>query len=207
MSVQWEGTSENSLASCSLPAVFSTMSAFLFCCLTAFQLPRLNTTPVFAVIFLKFHWGFVFFLGGWVGGLFFPVRYVCVPTINLFYASVSETQASGCNRMWYLFCSEMWTVFRVFSLIVAILTRQKSLRPASLSLMMLVVLNFTQRGLFFCFFVRFNYRSTHHLTTNGFYEFLNWFDERAWYPLGRIVGGTVSLSSGSHCALFLCHWG
>lgn len=39
---------------------------------------------------------------------------------------------------------------------------------------------------------RFNYRSTHHLSTNGFYEFLNWFDERAWYPLGRIVGGTVS---------------
>uniref|UniRef100_A0AAY4BYH2 Dolichyl-diphosphooligosaccharide--protein glycosyltransferase subunit STT3B n=1 Tax=Denticeps clupeoides TaxID=299321 RepID=A0AAY4BYH2_9TELE len=37
----------------------------------------------------------------------------------------------------------------------------------------------------------FNYRSTHYLTTNGFYEFLNWFDERAWYPLGRIVGGTV----------------
>ncbi|KAJ3609623.1 hypothetical protein NHX12_024142 [Muraenolepis orangiensis] len=36
----------------------------------------------------------------------------------------------------------------------------------------------------------FNYRSTHHLATNGFYEFLNWFDERAWYPLGRIVGGT-----------------
>ena len=41
-------------------------------------------------------------------------------------------------------------------------------------------------------YVRFNYRSTHHLTTNGFFEFLNWFDERAWYPLGRIVGGTVS---------------
>ncbi|XP_058961163.1 dolichyl-diphosphooligosaccharide--protein glycosyltransferase subunit STT3B [Pocillopora verrucosa] len=37
----------------------------------------------------------------------------------------------------------------------------------------------------------FNYRSTHHLVTNGFYNFLNWFDERAWYPLGRIVGGTV----------------
>lgn len=45
----------------------------------------------------------------------------------------------------------------------------------------------------FFFVYRFNYRSTHHLTTNGFYEFLNWFDERAWYPLGRIVGGTVSL--------------
>lgn len=43
------------------------------------------------------------------------------------------------------------------------------------------------------FFSRFNYRSTHHLASHGFYEFLNWFDERAWYPLGRIVGGTVSI--------------
>ena len=42
------------------------------------------------------------------------------------------------------------------------------------------------------FFYRFNYRSTHHLVSHGFYNFLNWFDERAWYPLGRIVGGTVS---------------
>ena len=31
------------------------------------------------------------------------------------------------------------------------------------------------------------------MSENGFYEFLNWFDDRAWYPLGRIVGGTVSL--------------
>lgn len=38
---------------------------------------------------------------------------------------------------------------------------------------------------------RFNYRSTHYMAMNGFYNFLNWFDERAWYPLGRIVGGTV----------------
>ncbi|XP_045606942.1 dolichyl-diphosphooligosaccharide--protein glycosyltransferase subunit STT3B isoform X1 [Procambarus clarkii] len=37
----------------------------------------------------------------------------------------------------------------------------------------------------------FNYRATAHMVTNGFYNFLNWFDERAWYPLGRIVGGTV----------------
>eukprot|EP01137_Pigoraptor_chileana_P009921 Opistho-2@58858 len=37
----------------------------------------------------------------------------------------------------------------------------------------------------------FNYRSTHHMVTHGFYEFINWFDERSWYPLGRIVGGTV----------------
>ncbi|XP_028394405.1 dolichyl-diphosphooligosaccharide--protein glycosyltransferase subunit STT3B-like [Dendronephthya gigantea] len=37
----------------------------------------------------------------------------------------------------------------------------------------------------------FNYRATHHLVSHGFYNFLNWFDERAWYPLGRIVGGTV----------------
>lgn len=53
-----------------------------------------------------------------------------------------------------------------------------------------------------CCFFRFNYRSTHHLTTNGFYEFLNWFDERAWYPLGRIVGGTVSLAVFIYCSYF-----
>lgn len=29
------------------------------------------------------------------------------------------------------------------------------------------------------------------MVKHGFYNFLNWFDERAWYPLGRIVGGTV----------------
>lgn len=62
------------------------------------------------------------------------------------------------------------------------------------SLYVVVILAYTQPALFF-FCLRFNYRSTHHLTTNGFYEFLNWFDERAWYPLGRIVGGTVSFSS------------
>ncbi|XP_076455987.1 dolichyl-diphosphooligosaccharide--protein glycosyltransferase subunit STT3B-like [Babylonia areolata] len=37
----------------------------------------------------------------------------------------------------------------------------------------------------------FNYRSTHYMVEHGFYNFLNWFDDRAWYPLGRIVGGTV----------------
>merc|ERR1712241_1162043 len=25
----------------------------------------------------------------------------------------------------------------------------------------------------------------------GFYKFHNWFDDRAWYPLGRIIGGTI----------------
>jgi len=37
----------------------------------------------------------------------------------------------------------------------------------------------------------FNYRSTRELVDNGFYKFLNWFDDKAWYPLGRIVGGTI----------------
>jgi dolichyl-diphosphooligosaccharide--protein glycosyltransferase len=37
----------------------------------------------------------------------------------------------------------------------------------------------------------FNYRSTAYMVKHGFYDFLNWFDDRAWYPLGRIVGGTV----------------
>ncbi|VDN18239.1 unnamed protein product [Gongylonema pulchrum] len=38
---------------------------------------------------------------------------------------------------------------------------------------------------------RFNYRATRYMVEQGYYNFLNWFDERAWYPLGRIVGGTV----------------
>ncbi|GET04476.1 glycosyltransferase family 66 protein [Rhizophagus clarus] len=37
----------------------------------------------------------------------------------------------------------------------------------------------------------FNYRATRYLVSTSFYEFWNWFDERSWYPLGRVVGGTV----------------
>ncbi|KAF6256713.1 Oligosaccharyl transferase STT3 subunit-domain-containing protein [Scenedesmus sp. NREL 46B-D3] len=37
----------------------------------------------------------------------------------------------------------------------------------------------------------FNYRSTIKLVTEGFHEFWNWFDSDSWYPLGRVVGGTV----------------
>lgn len=60
------------------------------------------------------------------------------------------------------------------------------------------------------YFFRFNYRATAYMVKHGFYNFLNWFDERAWYPLGRIVGGTVypglMLTSGSiHYILHLLH--
>ncbi|KAL8153002.1 hypothetical protein V2J09_010762 [Rumex salicifolius] len=37
----------------------------------------------------------------------------------------------------------------------------------------------------------FNYRVTQFLTKNGLYDFWNWFDDRTWYPLGRVIGGTV----------------
>ncbi|WVZ68859.1 hypothetical protein U9M48_017741, partial [Paspalum notatum var. saurae] len=37
----------------------------------------------------------------------------------------------------------------------------------------------------------FNYRVTQFLSKNGVYEFWNWFDDRTWYPLGRVIGGTV----------------
>lgn len=37
----------------------------------------------------------------------------------------------------------------------------------------------------------FNYRATKVLTQDGFYRFWNWFDEKAWYPLGRAAGGTL----------------
>ncbi|TGZ66033.1 hypothetical protein CRM22_005569 [Opisthorchis felineus] len=37
----------------------------------------------------------------------------------------------------------------------------------------------------------FNYRATKQMVENSFESFYNWFDGTAWYPLGRIVGGTV----------------
>eukprot|EP00878_Enallax_costatus_P018254 GHUV01019210.1.p1 GENE.GHUV01019210.1~~GHUV01019210.1.p1 ORF type:complete len:466 (+),score=111.46 GHUV01019210.1:220-1617(+) len=37
----------------------------------------------------------------------------------------------------------------------------------------------------------FNYRSTIKLVSEGFHEFWNWFDSDSWYPLGRVIGGTV----------------
>jgi dolichyl-diphosphooligosaccharide---protein glycosyltransferase len=33
---------------------------------------------------------------------------------------------------------------------------------------------------------RFNYRATEAFVNQGLHDFLNWFDARAWYPLGRI---------------------
>ncbi|CAK0743080.1 hypothetical protein CVIRNUC_001442 [Coccomyxa viridis] len=37
----------------------------------------------------------------------------------------------------------------------------------------------------------FNFRVTTYLTKEGFDNLWNWFDDRTWYPLGRVVGGTV----------------
>lgn len=37
----------------------------------------------------------------------------------------------------------------------------------------------------------FNFRATKYLVSHTFYEFLNWFDDRTWYPLGRVTGGTL----------------
>lgn len=37
----------------------------------------------------------------------------------------------------------------------------------------------------------FNFRATKYLVTHSYYEFLNWFDDRTWYPLGRVTGGTL----------------
>lgn len=34
-------------------------------------------------------------------------------------------------------------------------------------------------------------RATRVLVEKGYYEFWNWFDPSAWYPLGRAVGGTI----------------
>ncbi len=50
----------------------------------------------------------------------------------------------------------------------------------------------------------FNYRVTQFLTKEGFYNLWNWFDDRTWYPLGRVIGGTVYPVSmlGRACKLY-----
>ena len=37
----------------------------------------------------------------------------------------------------------------------------------------------------------FNFRTTKYLAHEGFTEFMNWFDDRGWFPLGRTIGGTI----------------
>lgn len=37
----------------------------------------------------------------------------------------------------------------------------------------------------------FNLRATEYLVDNGWNKFINWFDDRTWYPLGRPVGTTI----------------
>lgn len=53
----------------------------------------------------------------------------------------------------------------------------------------------------------FNYRTTRFLAEEGFYKFHNWFDDRAWYPLGRIIGGTIypgTAEGHSFQKIFIC---
>ncbi|KAH8110756.1 glycosyltransferase family 66 protein [Phellopilus nigrolimitatus] len=54
----------------------------------------------------------------------------------------------------------------------------------------------------------FNYRATKVLASQGFYEFWNWFDPTAWYPLGRVVGGTIypGLMATSGVIYNVLHW-
>ncbi|GAA6027587.1 hypothetical protein JCM8097_007937 [Rhodosporidiobolus ruineniae] len=54
----------------------------------------------------------------------------------------------------------------------------------------------------------FNFRATKVLTEQGFYAFWNWFDPTAWYPLGRVVGGTLypGLMMTSGVIWKILHW-
>ena len=50
----------------------------------------------------------------------------------------------------------------------------------------------------------FNFRTTKYLAHEGFLEFLNWFDDRGWFPLGRTIGGTIY--PGLMLTAALLHW-
>ena len=54
----------------------------------------------------------------------------------------------------------------------------------------------------------FNFRTTKYLASEGFMDFLNWFDDRGWYPLGRTIGGTIypGLMYTAACLYWLLNW-
>eukprot|EP00250_Pteridium_aquilinum_P014677 c22137_g2_i1 orf=275-2479(+) len=78
-------------------------------------------------------------------------------------------------------------------------TRQQEMLLRISALMLIYVLAFATRlfsvlryeSMIHEFDPYFNYRTTLYLTQKGFYEFWNWFDYETWYPLGRIIGGTL----------------
>jgi hypothetical protein len=49
----------------------------------------------------------------------------------------------------------------------------------------------------------FNYRVTLYLSKEGFYNTWNFFDSFTWYPLGRVVGGTM-YPVGTKINIYLC---
>ena len=53
----------------------------------------------------------------------------------------------------------------------------------------------------------FNYRTTQYIVNEGVYAFWNWFDPDAWYPLGRVIGGTTypGLMFTSSLIYWLCN--
>jgi dolichyl-diphosphooligosaccharide--protein glycosyltransferase len=51
----------------------------------------------------------------------------------------------------------------------------------------------------------FNFRSTKYLAKEGIYNFWNWFDAESWYPLGRVIGGTIFPGLMSTAAFI--YWG
>lgn len=86
-----------------------------------------------------------------------------------------------------------------FKALVKLKTKQQELLIRSAALALIYVLAFAIRlfsvlryeSMIHEFDPYFNYRTTLFLTRNGFYEFWNWFDSESWYPLGRIIGGTL----------------
>jgi len=50
----------------------------------------------------------------------------------------------------------------------------------------------------------FNFRTTKYLASEGFLDFLDWFDDRGWYPLGRTIGGTIY--PGLMLTAAILHW-
>lgn len=94
----------------------------------------------------------------------------------------------------FCFISAIWLILSYLQFVQplpVVCSLLYGLRVSFMSLIRISII--VRRGIWLNRFVHFNiyFYVIHLLLLQGFYSFHNWFDDRAWYPLGRIIGGTI----------------
>ena len=83
--------------------------------------------------------------------------------------------------------SELYVFFIVVLSALLSFVRTNLAPPLTLSL----TLTFSLSAVIHEFDPYFNFRAAQYLYDNGWHDFVNWFDHKVWYPLGRPVGTTI----------------